>query len=176
MDCMLKSRNSKTLEELQYDRIDNRQTNRRSRKKADSDDEKGLLEWVGFFKQNKESKKILKRRSVEMFYRCEEFERKAVKEDTSSDDDEENEEKAGGKTECTCDYDVDCPACTAVLEDEKGLQDDYQLTAEDEAAENKEYKAQEQKIRREKREEMVRKSKIPLAALPERENQRRHYC
>ena len=49
------------------------------------------------------------------------------------------------------------------------MQDEYQLTAEDEAAENKEYKAQEQKIRREKREEMVRKSKIPLAALPERE-------
>ena len=78
MDCMLKTRNSKTLEELQYDRIDNRQTNRRSRKKADSDDEKDLLEWVGFFKQNEDSKKILKRRSVEMFYRCEEFERKAV--------------------------------------------------------------------------------------------------
>ena len=56
-----------------------------------------------------------------------------------------------------------------MLEDEKALQDDYQLTAEDEASENKEYKAQEQKIRREKREEMVRKSKIPLAALPERE-------
>ena len=78
MDCMVKSRNSKTPEELQFDRIVNKQTKRRSRKKADGDDEKDLLEWVGFFKQNEDSKTILKRRSVEMFYRCEEFERKAV--------------------------------------------------------------------------------------------------
>ena len=72
----------------------------------------------------------------------------------------------GNSEECTCDYDVNCLACTAVLDDEKCLQDDYEWKAEDEAAENAEYKAQEKKIRTEKK--MIRKSKIPLAALPER--------
>ena len=96
-----------------------------------------------------------------MFSRYEEVERNTVRYDTENDDDEENSK------EYTCDYDVNCPVCTAVLEDEKCLQDDYEWTAQDESAENAEYKAQEKKIRTEKRQEMIRKSKIPVAALPE---------
>ena len=166
LDHMMKSRNLKTLEEVQYHRIVDRQNKRRSRKKAtkgDEDNPKDLLEWVGYYKQNEDSKTILKKRSVEMFSRCEELERNTVRDDTENDDDEENSE------ECTCDYDVNCPVCTAVLEDEKCLQDDYEWTAQDESAENAEYKAQEKKIRTEKRQEMIRKSKIPVAALSERE-------
>ena len=55
-----------------------------------------------------------------------EFEREAVKEDSKSDDDdEEKEEMAEGKTgnaiEYTCDYDVECPACTTVLNARKRI-------------------------------------------------------
>ena len=95
-----------------------------------------------------------------MFSRCEELERNTVRDDTENDDDEENSE------ECTCDYDVNCPVCTAVLEDEKCWQDDYEWTAQDESAENAEYKAQEKKIRTEK---ILENPKITVAALPERE-------
>ena len=44
-----------------------------------------------------------------------------------------------------------------MLADEKCLQEDYLWTAEDEAAENAEYKALERKIRREKRQELIQK-------------------
>ena len=107
-----------------------------------------------------------------MFCRCEEFQKQATKEDTEKDDEEKREktqERNSDSDECTCDFDVDCPACTAVLEDEKCLQDDYQWTAEDEAEEREEYRALERKTRREKRQEMLNKANIPLPALPERE-------
>ena len=122
-------RNSKIPEEVQYERIVDRQKKRRIRKKAakgednnEEDNHKELLEWVDYYKHNADSKKTLKRRSLDMFSRCEEFVREAVKEDTKSDDDEEEEEadgKTGNSIECTCDYDVECPACTTLLEDEK---------------------------------------------------------
>ena len=51
---------------------------------------------------------------------CEEFQKQATKEDTEKDDEEKREKTQ----ERISDYDVDCPVCTAVLEDEKGLQDD----------------------------------------------------
>ena len=107
-----------------------------------------------------------------MFSRCEEFQKQATKEDTEKDDEIEREkakERNSDSDECTCDYDVDCPACTAVLENEKGLQDDTQWTAEDEAEEREEYKSLERRKRTEKRQEMLRKANIPLPALPERE-------
>ena len=107
-----------------------------------------------------------------MFSRCEEFQKQATKEDTEKDDEIEREkakERNSDSDECTCDYDVDCPACTAVLENEKGLQDDTQWTAEDEAEEREQYKALERRKRTEKRQEMLRKANIPLPALPERE-------
>ena len=93
-DGLAKDRsNSKIPEEVQYDRIADR-----IRKKAakgednnEEDNHKELLEWVEYYKHNADSKKTLKRRSLDMFRRCEEFVREAVKEDTKSDDDEEEE-------------------------------------------------------------------------------------
>ena len=62
-----------------------------------------------------------------------------------------------------------CKFCTDVLESEKKLQGEHNWTVEDEAAELEEYKLLKKKERREKHIEMVRKMKLPIDALPDRE-------
>ena len=72
-------------------------------------------------------------------------------------------------TECTCDYDVDCPYCNEVLERERGLLERFDFSREEEAAEFKEYKEMKNKLRREKYQAKRNEMITPIPSLPERE-------
>ena len=73
------------------------------------------------------------------------------------------------ETECTCDYDVDCPYCTEMVEREKGLLEKFEFSQEEDADEFKEYKEMKNKLRREKYQAKRNKAIVPLPSLPERE-------
>ena len=72
-------------------------------------------------------------------------------------------------TECTCDYDVDCPYCTEIVDREKGLLERFEFSKEDDADEFKEYKEMKNKLRREKYQAKRNKAIVPIPSLPERE-------
>ena len=72
-------------------------------------------------------------------------------------------------TECTCDYDVDCPYCTEIVEREKGLLERFEFSKEDDADEFKGYKEMKNKLRREKYQAKRNKAIVPIPSLPERE-------
>ena len=67
-----------------------------------------------------------------------------------------------------CDYGVNCQFCRSVREAEKDLIQIYKMTDEEEKAENEGYKLIHKALRQEKRQEIVRKSKLPMDPLPER--------
>ena len=71
--------------------------------------------------------------------------------------------------ECSCDYDINCAYCLEVYENEKGLIEKVQWTAEDDAAELKENRDMKNRIRREKYQEKINSAKAPIPAVPERE-------
>ena len=72
--------------------------------------------------------------------------------------------------ECSCDCNINCAYCMEVYENEKGLIEEVHWTAEDDAAELKEYRDMRNKIRREKYQEKEKKNaKAPTPAVPERE-------
>ena len=60
--------------------------------------------------------------------------------------------------ECVCDYDVNCQFCSSIAEAEKGIMQYYKMTPEEEEEENELYKLLQRNLRKEKRQEIVRKS------------------
>ena len=116
--------------------------------------------WFMYFSQSEEKKMVLKKNENSLYLQCIEIQRK--------NSEKERDHKIV-LDECVCDIDVDCKFCKDVLEIEKNLQGEYNWTIEDEAAELEEYKLLKKKERREKHIETVRKMKLPIDALPDRE-------
>jgi hypothetical protein len=72
-DNKSKSRNSMTKEEVEYNKIDDRQRKRKVKKnKIDEvdDDNKEFLEWVDFYIESDKSRHVLKRRNSKFFTMC----------------------------------------------------------------------------------------------------------
>jgi hypothetical protein len=101
------------------------------------------------YSKNSETKKILKEENNEMYLKCEELEKNKSGNVLQIDKVKDSSE------ECSCDIDVDCAYCLAVYENEKGLVEEVQWTAEDDAAELKEYRDMTNKARREKYQEKI---------------------
>ena len=122
-----------------------------------------IEDWLKFFSQNEEAKKILKKENSEIYTMCEEMEKEKAKHivDVNRSND--------SLQECMCDYDIDCAYCSAVCENEKRLVEKFELNAEDDEAELKEYRYMKNKVRREKYHDKNEKEKVPIPALPERE-------
>jgi hypothetical protein len=122
-----------------------------------------IEDWQKLYSKNLETKKILKEENNEMYLKCEELEKNKSGNVLQIDKVKDSSE------ECSCDIDVDCAYCLAVYENEKGLVEEVQWTAEDDAAELKEYRDMTNKVRREKYQEKIKKAMAPIPALPERE-------
>jgi hypothetical protein len=96
-DNKRKSRSSMTKEEVEYNRIVDRQRKRKAKKskrvvEIDEVDnsKRELLEWVEFYKESDESKKVLKRKNFKFFSMCK---AQCNNEENKNSDTEEKEEE-----------------------------------------------------------------------------------
>ena len=169
-----KSRSQRKQEVKQYENIVARQMMRKIRKeKKQSDDsemkelenskDKECKEWLKFFQQSEETKNILQERAPDWFAKCEEIEVERTEREN------ERRQMTADNDQCICDYDVNCPYCEAIYEDEKGLYEIVEWTKEDQERELAQYKAMINEERREKRKEKAMKAKEPMPPLPDRE-------
>ena len=141
---------------------------RNNKNKTAADNSEEFRSWFEFFSRNDQTRNILRETNPLVYSECKEFEntKECEKENEKEVKDYEIENQWD---ECVCDYDVNCQFCASVAEAEKSLQQQYKWTYEDEAAENEVYKMIKKELGKEKRQEIVRKSRIPIAPLPEKE-------
>ena len=121
-----------------------------------------IQDWLKLYRTNSKTKQILKEENNEIYLKCEELEKDKAGNVLQIDEVKESSE------ECSRDYDINCAYCLEVYENEKGLIEEVQWTAEDDAAELKEYRDMKNKIRREKYQEKNKNAKAPIPAVPEK--------
>ena len=123
--------------------------------------------WFAFFNRNDTRKTILKEKDPLLYSECSEL--KVKKDSVKKMENKKDIEDKNEEDQCVCDYDVNCQFCRSIWEAEKDLIQIYKMTDEEEKAENEGYKLIHKALRQEKRQEIVRKSKLPMDPLPERE-------
>ena len=161
-----KMRGKRSKELKEYENIVKKLSMRKLRRlrvykpESETDIKDDLKIWFNFFSQSETTKMLLQKKENSLYLQCIETQSKM----TERKSDHENV-----LDQCVCDFDVDCKFCKNVLESEKNLQEDYNLTVEEEASELEYYNSFKKKERREKHKEMSRKMKLPIDALPERE-------
>ena len=122
-----------------------------------------IQDWLKFYSKNSKTKQILKEENNEIYLKCEELEKDKAGNVLQIDEVKESAE------ECSCDSNINCAYYIELYENEKRLIEEVQWTAEDDAAELKEYRDMKNKIRREKYQEKNKNAKAPIPAVPERE-------
>ena len=149
-----------------------REINKKDPTEADISEE--LETWFDFFNRNDETKNIMRDKNPTIYAKChelkinKEIEKRKEMENKDRDKKIKDSEYINEEDECVCDYDVNCKFCSSIAEAEKGIIQYYKMTPEEEE-ENEVYKLLQRNLRKEKRQEIVRKSMLPLAPLPERE-------
>jgi hypothetical protein len=156
-----KSREQRSEEKRQYDNIVSKHNMRKFRRgktnlvQSERQHLDEIQDWIKLYNKNSKTKQILKEENNEIYLKCEELEK--AKEGNVLQIDEVKE----SSEECSCDYDKNCAYCLEVYENEKGLIEEVHWTAEDDAAELKEYR--DMKI---KQGERNTKKKLKAQMLP----------